>query len=110
MGQTFDKIVGFDSSEILGSFVNITMHSSSEKCISVEEKYNHNLRYRFANKRNINLKRRHYATQKYNPDEIHYCPEYMMDCILTIELVEEPVCIDELMFIEDSYGLILDIV
>ncbi len=42
--------------------------------------------------------------QKYHPDKIFYNPEYMMKYILNEELVEEPI------YLEDSYGIILNVV
>lgn len=46
-------------------------------------------------------------SREYNPDRIFDNPEYSVDYILNIELVEEPVIINCL---EDRYGFILDIV
>lgn len=45
--------------------------------------------------------------EKYNPDKIHNNPEYAMDCILNVELIEEPIIAK---YIEDKYGIILDAV
>ena len=46
-------------------------------------------------------------SREYNPDRIFDNPEYSVDYILNIELVEERVITNCL---EDSYGIILDIV
>ena len=46
-------------------------------------------------------------SREYNPDRIFDNPEYSVDSILTIELVEELVITN---CVEDSYGIILDIV
>lgn len=42
----------------------------------------------------------------YNPDKIFDNPEYKVDYILNVELIEEEVA----KYIEDSYGIILDVV
>jgi hypothetical protein len=46
-------------------------------------------------------------SREYNPDRIFDNPEYSVEYILTIELVEEPVITNCL---EDRYGIILNIV
>lgn len=43
----------------------------------------------------------------YNPDRIFDDPEYMTDYILNVDLVEEPIITN---YIEDSYGIILNVV
>lgn len=42
----------------------------------------------------------------YNPDKIFDNPEYKVDYILNVELIEEEVA----KYVEDSYGIILDVV
>lgn len=46
-------------------------------------------------------------SREYNPDRIFDNPEYIVDYILNIDLVEEPVITN---YVEDSHGIILDIV
>jgi hypothetical protein len=46
-------------------------------------------------------------SREYNPDKIFDNPEYSVEYILTIELIEEPVITN---YTVDSYGIILDIV
>jgi hypothetical protein len=46
-------------------------------------------------------------SREYNPDRIFDNPEYSVDYILNIDLVEERVITN---CVEDSYGIILDIV
>ena len=46
-------------------------------------------------------------SREYNPDKIFDNPEYSVEYILTIELIEEPVIKN---YTVDSYGIILDIV
>ncbi len=44
---------------------------------------------------------------EYNPDKIFDNPEYNVEFILNVDLVEEPVIA---IYIEDSYGIILNVV
>lgn len=39
----------------------------------------------------------------------YYTQEYIVDCILNVELIEEPVS-TKLITLEDEYGIILDVV
>jgi|LakMenEpi03Aug12_release.lakeMendotaPanAssembly.Ray.scaffolds.fasta_scaffold21725_4 hypothetical protein len=56
---------------------------------------------------NYRMKKCNVKCQTYNPDKIFYDPEYMMDYILNVELIEEPVIAK---YVEDMHGIFLDVV
>jgi hypothetical protein len=91
MGQilTLDKIISYIE---IKSTSNMEIYPFNDE-YSYTDVYTHTYTYN--------------KCQKYNPDKIYYNSEYMMDCILNVELVEEPIVAK---YIEDNYGVMLDVV
>lgn len=78
----------------------IEIKSSNDMNIYPVEEYVENYEY-------INCEEYIKKSKEYNPDRIFDNPEYNVDYILNIELVEEPV-IEK--YIEDSHAIILNVV
>jgi phage anti-repressor protein len=78
----------------------VEIKSSSDMKIYPAEEYIENYDY-------IDCEEYIKKSREYNPDRIFDNPEYSIDYILNIDLVEERVITN---CVEDSYGIILDIV
>jgi hypothetical protein len=78
----------------------VEIKSSPDMKIYPEEEYIKNYDY-------IDCEEYIKKSREYNPDRIFDNPEYSVDYILNIDLVEERVITN---CVEDSYGIILDIV
>jgi hypothetical protein len=78
----------------------VEIKSSSDMKIYPTEEYMENYDY-------IDCEEYIKKSREYNPDRIFDNPEYSVDYILNIDLVEERIITN---CVEDSYGIILDIV
>jgi hypothetical protein len=78
----------------------VEIKSSSDMKIYPVEEYIENYDY-------IDCEEYIKKSREYNPDRIFDNPEYSVDYILNMDLVEERVITN---CVEDSYGIILDIV
>jgi hypothetical protein len=78
----------------------VEIKSSLDMKIYPEEEYIKNYDY-------IDCEEYIKKSREYNPDRIFDNPEYSVDYILNMDLVEERVITN---CVEDSYGIILDIV
>ena len=79
----------------------VEIESSPDIKIYPVEEYLQNYKY-------INCEEYIRKSREYNPDRIFDNPEYKVDHILNVELIEEPVIVSK--YVEDRHGIILNIV